>query len=189
VAGATTPILYFGVQIAIGLATDGYSFLHDTASELGQRGAPHPTLFSIGAILTGVAAIAAAVGIVLAEQPGPGRRVLCLLALTSTGVGSIAAGVYPMPDSRHGGGPLGAGLFLLPFVLLAVTWPVAGCSTRAVLIVGVMWFVAAGFVMSGATPIDQNVYEGICQRFLAVPLFFGIGVSANRFARPSTLAG
>jgi hypothetical membrane protein len=181
--GSGAAVLYFGTQVVIGLMTDGYSFLRDTASELGQQGAPHATLFAVGAVGTGVATLAAALGVILASKPSRTRRVAGALTLTSAGMASVAAGVYPMPDSRHGGGAIGAGLFLLPFVSMVVTWPIASTRARTVLIGGAVWFVAAGVVMSGVTPIDQQTYEGICQRFLAVPTFGAISLTAYLLAR------
>jgi hypothetical membrane protein len=176
--GSTAAVIYFGTQVVVGFMTDGYSFLRDTASELGQEGAPHATWFGVGAVSTGIATIAAALGLVLMIKPHVALRIVGAVALTSAGLASIAAGVYPMPDSRHGGGAIGAGLFLLPFLLVAVTWSSAPRWARAVLLGGAVWFVIAGVVMSGSTPIDQTTYEGICQRFLAVPTFGAISLSA-----------
>jgi hypothetical membrane protein len=176
--GSSTAVLYFGTQLVVGLLTDGYSFLRDTASELGQTGAPHATWFAVGAVGTGVATMMTAVGLLLAHRPSVVLRIPGAAALVSAGLASVTAGIYPMPDSRHGGGLLGAGLFLLPFLLLAVSWSSAPNWARVILLFGAVWFVVAGVVMSGATPIDQVAYEGICQRFLAVPLFGAISLSA-----------
>jgi hypothetical membrane protein len=181
--GSGAAALYFGTQVVVGLMTDDYSFLRDTASELGQRGAPHAGLFAVGAVSTGIATLAAALGVILASKPSRTRRVAGAITLASAGIASVAAGVYPLPDSRHGGGAIGAGLFLLPFVSIAVAWPIAHTWARTALVVGAVWFVVAGVVMSGATPIDQKTYEGICQRFLALPTFGAISLTAYLLTR------
>jgi hypothetical membrane protein len=132
--GSGAAALYFGTQVVVGLITDDYSFLWDTASELGQQGAPHARLFAVGAVGTGIATLAAALGLILASKPSRTRRVAGTITLASAGIASVAAGVYPMPDSRHGGGAIGAGLFLLPFVSMVVTWPIASTRARTILI-------------------------------------------------------
>ncbi len=181
--GSTTAAVYFGTQVVVGLMTDRYSFLRDTASELGQDGAPHATWFAVGAVSTGIVTMMTAVGVLLALRPSVAMRILSAAALLSAGLASVAAGIYPMPDPRHGGGAIGAGLFLLPILLLVVSWWTAPNWARAVLLGGVMWFIVAGVVMSGATPVDQIAYEGICQRFLAVPIFGAISLSAYLLGR------
>jgi hypothetical protein len=106
--------------------------------------------------------MATAVGVLLALKPGIALRLMGSVALLSAGLASATAGVYPMPDARDGGGAIGAGLFLLPFLLPAHSWSSAPTWARAVLLGGVAWFIVAGMVMRGATAIDQLAYEGIC---------------------------
>lgn len=103
---------------------------------------------------------------------------------------SIAAGAFPLPDERHGGGAHGAGLFALPLLLAvaaarshAVTW------IRAYAVGNLLLFVVVALLFSGATGIDPAANEGALQRLLALAVFLPIAVvsaAALRDHRPGT---
>jgi hypothetical membrane protein len=180
-AGVVVPVLYFGTQLIVGATTAGYSFRREPASNLGAGDTFAATLFNGGAILTGLAAIAAAVGLVLSAPPRRGSKValwILAAAIVSTGAAAIAAGLFPLPDSRHGGGAIGAGMFLLPFMAAVVLWPTKSWRLRGYALVNVVAFIACGVALSGGTPIDQHANEGALQRLLAITIFGAIGVVA-----------
>ncbi len=178
-AGVAVPVLYFGTQLTIGAITPGYSFRRQAASDLGAGDGFTATLFNGGAILTGLAALAAALGLVLAARHIRFPRVASwalAVAIVSTGAAAIAAGVFPLPDSRHGGGAIGAGMFLLPFLAAVVLWSTTSARLRGYALINIALFIACGVVLSGGTSIDQQANEGAVQRLLALTVFGAIGV-------------
>ena len=192
-AGALVPVLYFGVQLWRAPAVPGYSIRRNAASDLGAEGVPGAMWFNVAAIATGIGAIVAAVAWWDAiGRWGIGRlgRGLLCAALTSIGAASIAAGWFPLPDDRHGGGPVGIGLFALPLLLaLVLTRSSTPRPVRAYVVVNLALFVVAALMFSGATWLDPTHDEGIMQRLLACSVFVPIGVvsmAALRDGRPST---
>jgi hypothetical membrane protein len=190
--GVLVPALYFGAQLARGPFVEGYSFRRNAASDLGAVGVPGASWFNAMAIASGLAAIVAsfewwhtlthwAIGWI--------RRSLLCLALVSIGVASIAAGAFPLPDERHGGGALGAGLFALPLLLvLATLRSHVATWMRRYAVANLLLFVLAGLLLSGATGVDPSVNEGVLQRILALSVFPPIAVvsvAALREHRPA----
>ncbi len=100
------------------------------------------------------------------------------VAVVSTGTAAIAAGVFPLPDNRHGGGVLGAGMFLVPFIAAVVLWPTGSRRLRGYALANIAAFIGCGVALSGGTPIDQLANEGALQRVLAITVFGTIGVVA-----------
>ncbi len=70
--GITVRLLYFGSQVAAALVFPGYSFLSQSASQLGSDLARYPAVFNIGAIATGLATLLASWGF-LRGLTGVGR--------------------------------------------------------------------------------------------------------------------
>jgi len=188
-AGVMVPFLYFGTQLVVGLATPGYSFTLQAASELGAVGAPHAAWFNGGAVLTGVATLFAAVALGSEVVRAGSRRVLTgltALAVASVGWGALAAGMFPLPDHRHGGGPGGVGAFVLPLLTAVLLRPRPGQDGGRRRLPGVRWYpvvnlalFAAGIaVTSGAAGMDLTDRHGAVQRLLAITLFVPIAVLA-----------
>lgn len=179
-AGLFVPVVYFGVQFWRGAAVPGYSFRRDAASDLGAAGVPGAAWFNVAAIASGVAAVLAAAAwwdALRSWRVGRlGRGVVCA-ALTSIGAASIAAGWFPLPDDRHGGGPVGVGLFALPFLLVfAIARRSAPSWVRVYAVANAALFVVAALMFSGATWLDPTADEGVMQRVLACSVFVPIGV-------------
>lgn len=179
-AGTVVPVLYFGVQLWRAPAVPGYSFRRDAASDLGADGVPGALWFNLVAIACGGAAVLAAVGWWDALRAwGVGRlgRGLLCAAVTSIGAASIAAGWFPLPDDRHGGGAVGVGLFALPTLLVLVL--VRGPTPRwlrVYVVADLALFLAAALMFSGATWLEPTANEGALQRLLACSVFVPIGV-------------
>lgn len=179
-SGVLVPAFYFGAQLVRGPFVEGYSFRRNAASDLGAVGVPGASWFNAMAIASGLAAIGASVGWWHALDHwavGWIRRSLLSLALVSIGVASVAAGAYPLPDERHGGGALGGGLFALPLLLMlatvrsqVVTW------IRHYAVANLLLFVLAALLFSGVTGVDPTVNEGVLQRVLALAVFPPIAV-------------
>jgi hypothetical membrane protein len=176
--GALVPVLYFGTQVIVGALNPDYDFLTQVASDLGASGAPHAGWFNAGALLTGVAALVTTSGLLTAPVQTRARHFLlaaCALAILSTGLAAIAAGAFPLPDERHGGGALGAGMFLLPALGAVVLFPHGG-GWRAYGLANLALFVGSAAALSGSTPIDEVAWQGLLQRLLAGTVFVAIAV-------------
>ena len=177
--GIGVPVLYFLTQGVVGVLTPGYSFRQQAASDLGVGDSIRAMVFNLGAISTGVLAVVAAYGLAVAPRwcPIPGvRSRLTALAVASTGAAAIAAGVFPLPDPRHGGGPIGAGMFVIPLLMATLLWRAASPMVRGYLGLNLALFVGCAAMLSGATPVDQVANGGLLQRLLAVTVFGAIGV-------------
>jgi hypothetical membrane protein len=191
-SGVLVPALYFGAQLVRGPFVEGYSFRRNAASDLGAVAVPGASWFNAMAVATGLAAIVASFEWwhALAHwEVGWIRRSLLCLALVSIGVASIAAGAFPLPDERHGGGALGAGLFALPLLLAlatmrsqVVTW------IRRYAVANLLLFVLAALLLSGATGVDPALNEGVLQRILALTVFPPIAVVSAAALRGTKFA-
>jgi|SRR5215471_18190410 len=117
------------------------------------------------------------------------------LAVLSCGLGSINAGLFPLPDPRHTDSWLaicGSGIFLLPFLLPLALWKVLERPVRIYFVGNIIALVPLVLVLSGLiqrisikTRIEMpgfqaflNGYQGLLQRVAAVIVFVPIGVSA-----------
>ena len=107
--GIAVPILYYGIQLVAAPFFPHFSFLATTASELGSDRSTRPWILDTGVILTGIAAITSAFGFLRALTCLRTNPILaCLVSVTIaiTGFSSLWAGIFPLPDPRHGGHPV-----------------------------------------------------------------------------------
>lgn len=174
--GVLVPLLYFGTQLLASRFYPGYSFVTQSASELGSDRSNRPVVLNSGAIFTGSATVVAAFAFLpTLRRLGTGRvmAILTTIAMVSMGAGAIWAGSFPLPDPRHNPKLIGAGAFLLPlfFALCAFKWRDAPAFRRYIP------------VMSGATPIDVVRYRGVMQRIAAGVLYIPVGVVAASILR------
>ncbi|MCP3100920.1 DUF998 domain-containing protein [Myxococcus sp. K15C18031901] len=181
-AGVAVPFLYFGTQLVAAPFNPGYSFLSQTASMLGSDRATHPGLFNMGVGLTGLATLVAAAGYFCgfrALNAPVVLRWLVFLALEGLGLATLNAARFPLPDPRHGSGPLIAGAVLLPALLLAALWrqPEAR-PLRGYLLVTNGLLLALVPVMSGWSGLDVRGLEGLLQRLVALVIYPPIAVGA-----------
>lgn len=118
--GVVSPVLYFGAQLVCGLMTHGYSFVREAASDLGTSDRPYHRLFNGAAFATGCSLLCGGIGLLLVSVRRIPRRVATIAVAAcclSAGAAALRAGLYPLPDVRHGGGPIGAGMFVAPFAV------------------------------------------------------------------------
>ena len=207
IAGAAVPLLYFGVQLVAAPFYPGYSFLARDASTLGSPGSRFPAIFNLGSIVTGVVTLVATLGFYRAFRylriPPP-LTWTTTFALVGSAIGSINAGVHPLPDPRHTSGilwVLGMGLLLLPFLLPVALWQVADLrSIRRYLVANLIvvaalipvmsglverWIMMAGVELPGLQSLLNN-YQGMLQRIAAIVVFVPIGITAAALARRLT---
>ena len=100
--------------------------------------------------------------------------------VAATGLSSLWAGIFPLPDPRHGGHPaLLFAMLLLPFIMATTLWtlgasrPLKGYFAATIGLLLVMFP-----VMSGMTGLDTHAYRGLFQRIFALTVFPPIGVGA-----------
>ena len=155
------PIFYYVALIGGSLLWPGYSHVTQYASELGSSASPNPMFFNGNVILCGLAALIGGFGLthVLTLLSGNrGWAIAAGVSISLWGLAIIVAGLYPMPDDRHGAyglaiigqftplfawlalrkveGLSGLKMFLLiifvsSFTLFAIMMGVGGMVTRA----------------------------------------------------------
>lgn len=153
--GILLPFLYFGIQILGALFYPDYSFATMDASELGSDKSSFAALFNIGVIIIGVISLFVAWTVfntLWKNRSRPIRTLIAAVGIACLGVGSINAGLYPLPDQRHMTGLLasiGVGMIAIPFAL-----PLAAVTKRSrwfwVCYAGnILVMLAMAFIVSG----------------------------------------
>jgi hypothetical membrane protein len=186
--GIATPVLYYGVQLVAAPSFPDFSFLGTTASELGSDRSTRPWIFNTGAILTGLAALVAAVGFLRALGQLGANLILTWLTsfvIVATGLSSLWAGIFPMPDLRHGGHPsLLFAMLSVPFLIAATLWRLsASRAVKAYFVATIVLLLIMVPVMMGVIGLDTHDYRGLLQRVFALTVFVPIGVGAFVLAR------
>ena len=181
-SGIVVPILYFGTQLLAAPFFPDYSFLSMVASVLGSDQAIYPAIFNTGAMITGIATIIASVGFFLALQylgTNPFIAGLTSLAVLLNGLGSLWAGFFPLPDPRHGSNPFTVGIFLFPILLTFAVWKLSNATPiKIYLIITNLLFIALIPIVSGASGINTQGYQGLLQRITALVFFMPISVGS-----------
>ena len=185
-AAVLVPILYFGAQAAAVPFFPGYSVAREVASVLGTADSRLPWVFNLGAILTGLAALAGALGLYCAFRSTANvvLAVLIGISLVATGAVSIRAGLFPMPDPRHGDwGFLSLFTVGSPLLYLLGLWRRQGAT-------GIRVYLAlCTFLILFLVPFLMHrvnvraLQPGTLQRLLAFASFVPIGVVGYYFAR------
>ncbi|HET9906851.1 MAG TPA: hypothetical protein VFQ23_09425, partial [Anaerolineales bacterium] len=104
---------------------------------------------------------------------------LTSLALLLNGIGSLWAGFFPLPDPRHAANPFAVGIFLFPILLLFALWKLSyATSIKIYLVITNLLFFGLIPVMSGASGIDTQGYQGLLQRVIALVFFLPISVGS-----------
>jgi glucans biosynthesis protein C len=99
------PFFYYVGLFGCAMLWPGYSHMTQYASELGSAASPCPTLFNGNVVLCGLAALIGGFGLSHALTQLSGSRGWATAAGASIslwGIAVIIAGLYPMPDERHG---------------------------------------------------------------------------------------
>ncbi len=180
--GVLVPLVYFGAQLIAAPFYPNYSFLVNSASQLGSDVSTFPALLNGGAIFSGVLGLLSAYGIGTGLQAAgakPWFAWLCAACGVSVGAAAIWAGLHPMPDPLHNPGAIGIGMFLGPLALFAAFWNVRdGRAMRGYLVFTLIAFAALAPIMGDITPIDLNRYGGLMQRVAALVLYLPPAVTA-----------
>lgn len=180
--GVCVPLVYFGAQLVAAPFYPDYSFMVNSASQLGSDRSSFPQLLNVGAMLSGALGLLSVYGVVSGLRAHGANRWFAWISgacVVSIAAAAIWAGLHPMPDPRHNPGAIGIGMFLSPLALFAAFWKVRdGRAMRRYLIFTLIAFAALAPVMSGITPIDLERYGGLMQRIAALVLYVPPSVSA-----------
>ena len=144
-------------------------------------------------MLAGVAGLVASVGFLRAFRQLGANPILAWLvsiAVAATGLASVWAGVFPLPDPRHSGHPsLLIAMILVPLVLPATLWTLGMSRPLAAYFAATIGLLVVIFpIMSGMTGLDTHSYRGLFQRIFALTVFPPIAVGAYVLARRVTAA-
>jgi hypothetical membrane protein len=179
-AAAVMPVIFFGTQVAAAPFYPGYSFSQQSVSMLGTHFSRHPWIFNIGETLTGLAALAGAVGLyqVFRTKTHFLISVLIGFSVACIGIMAIKAGMFPMPDSRHNSwGVLQNFVIITPFFLLMGIWQRGhGWGLRLYLLLSVT-------VLFLLVPLDSRLGRGTLQRLITVGSLLPVGVVGFFFWR------
>ncbi len=182
--GFAAPICYFGIQLLAAPWYENYSFLTNAASDLGSEQSVYPIVFNSGAIITGFITALSAYGfwhgLTNIRTPRAIIYIVCL-GIILAGLSSIWAGIYPLPDSRHGANPFAIGLFTLPFFMFLAFWQQT--KARVYLLAPILLFLSLVPIMSGLIPINQQPIAGLLQRLLALAAFSPLAIGAYLLLR------
>lgn len=184
-AAILVPVLYFGAQLAALPFFPGYNVFRDVASVLGTGGCRQPWIFNLGAILTGVAALGGAIGLYQAFRSTTNIVISALIgtSLAATGVVSIRAGLFPMPDPRHGDwGFLSFFTVALPLLFFLGLWGKQGVTKLRVYLVASTLLVLFLLPLLTHSVAIEALQPGTVQRLLAVAAFAPVGVVGYHFS-------
>lgn len=178
-AGVAVPIVYFSNLLINSMLYPGYSHVTQYVSELGAADAPYRALFNTVIVVLGALGVAAGFGIFYAVRRLGGNRVLAALAglLTSLwGIGTALAGVFPMPDERHGGYGLALGFQFAPLLLALALWRLRNLRIFLLVVFAVMNVFFA--IMMGVGGLVTRANVGLWQRGNALAGITWIGIAA-----------
>lgn len=168
-AAVAVPFIYYGTMLGASALYPGYSHVTQYASELGSASAPYPAVFNIGAILGGIAGVLGGIGVFRALRAlGRGAVVPGLVALAIIGqaIGFVFAGMFPMPDERHGGFGIGMLGMIGPLFAAIALWhaPRNLRWVAPVLALNALLVVAMFAVMMGVGELVTSRNVGLVQR-------------------------
>ena len=186
IAAMAMPVLYFATQLAAAPFYPGYSFSRDGASMLGTRLSLQPWIFNLGAILTGVTALLGAIGLILAFRTAAHFALAWLIGLcvVATGVMSIKAGFFPMPDPRHASwGFLVYFTIITPLLLLLGLWKQRDANAARIYLAASIALILLLFPFMFGMVSVAWLEPGALQRLFAIATFVPVGVVGYFFKR------
>ena len=179
-AAAVMPIIFFGTQIAAAPFYPGYSFAQHSVSMLGTHFSRHPWIFNAGGTLTGLAALAGAVGLyqIFRTKTHFLLSMLIGFSVACIGIMTIKGGMFPMPDPRHNSwGILQNFIIITPFFLLM---GVLKQDQRWGLRIYLLLSVTLLFLL---VPLGSRIGRGTLQRLITVGSLLPVGVVGFSFWR------
>jgi hypothetical membrane protein len=172
VAAIALPLGYFALQLLVAPFYPNYSFVQNTASDLGAPPSGWRDAFNLGAILVGAGGVLGAWGVWRSlewQHRSRGLALLLGLCVASAGASAVWAGVFPLPQPQHSQNPFTFGLLLLPVVCLGALWQIRAARIWLLLPLGLLLLVLP--IRAGLLGIDQAPIEGLLQRLLSLAAF------------------
>jgi hypothetical membrane protein len=166
---------------------ESYDWQSQLASELGTIGCASSAVFNTGIVLSGLAALASAIGFKLGlKQIGVNRAFRGLIATTvvSSGGASVWAGLHPLPSPIHNPGYWGIGTVAFPLLLAAaVRCSPMSPALRFYLVGTAIAIIAFLFIFLGGARMDLLPYDGAMQRLGALLVYSPMAVVAIAILR------
>jgi glucan biosynthesis protein C len=176
------PVFYYVALIGGSLLWPGYSHVTQYASELGSSASPNPMFFNGNVILCGLSAIIGGFGLThILTQLSGGRcwAVAAGASISLWGLAIIVAGLYPMPDDRHGAFGLAiVGQFTPLFAWLALRKVEGFVGLKTFLAIIFVASFALFAIMMGVGGLVTRANVGIWQRIntaLGIPYLAILG--------------
>lgn len=184
------PLFYYVALIGGSLLWPGYSHVTQYASELGSSASPNPMFFNGNVILCGLSALIGGFGLshVLTDLSG-GRRwaVAAGVSISLWGLAIVIAGLYPMPDDRHGAYGLAiVGQFTPLFAWLALRRVEGLTGLKTFLAIIFVASFALFAIMMGVGGLVTRANVGIWQRIntaIGIPYLAVLGWMLLQSAR------
>jgi hypothetical membrane protein len=179
-AAVAMPIIFFGTQIAAAPFYPGYSFSQQSISMLGTSFSQRPWIFNAGETLTGVTALAAALGLFQVFRRKTNFLVSCLIgfAVACIGIMAIKAGTFPMPDPHHNSWELLQNFIIItPHLMLLGLWKQkrsSGLQTYLLLCIALLVLLV---------PLSARIGRGTLQRLISAGTLVPVGVVGFSFWR------
>ncbi len=189
------PLFYYVALIGGSLLWPGYSHVTQYASELGSSASPNPMFFNGNIILCGLSAIIGGFGLthVLTQlSRSRGWAVAAGVTISLWGLAIVVAGLYPMPDDRHGAFGLAiVGQFTPLFAWLALRKVEGFGGLKTFLAIIFVASFALFAIMMGVGGLVTRANVGIWQRVntaIGIPYLAVLGWVLLQHAKRRALA-
>jgi hypothetical membrane protein len=187
--GIAAPILAHASVGVAALSWPGFDHATQYISELGGEAAPHPAIFNVGVLVSGVGAGVAGIGFALSVLALGGARLsaaIIALCFALAGVGLVVSSIYPWPDPRHLAINLGLGIQIAPLAMVWALRNIEGMGRLRLFLAGVFVVMAILTVLTKHLLFkglvnDDNV--GWWERAFAIVLVGWTGVAAYSLER------
>lgn len=122
--GLIAPLMAIVTILLASVAYPDFNNARQYLSELGGAEAPLPVIFNVGIFLSGLAAMAAGLGLglTLGRFGKPATGWLVVACFVAGGIGLAGAALFPWPDRRHMIVSLGLGIQIVPLLLITALW-------------------------------------------------------------------
>ena len=147
---------------------------------LGTSFSRRPWIFNAGETLTGVTALAAALGLYQVFRWKTNFLLSCLIgfAVACIGIMGVKAGMFPMPDPRHNSWELLQNFIIItPHLMLPALWKQSHSSgLRIYLILSIALLILL-------VPLSSRLGRGTFQRLISTGTLVPVGVVGFSFWR------
>jgi hypothetical membrane protein len=179
-SAAAMPIIFFGTQVAAAPFYPGYSFSQQSISMLGTSFSRRPWIFNAGETLTGITALAAALGLFQVFRRKTNFLLSSLIgfAVSCIGIMAVKAGTFPMPDPHHNSWELLQNFIIItPHLMLLGLWKQGhSLGLRTYLLLSIALLVLL-------VPLSSRLGSGTLQRLISAGTLVPVGVVGFSFWR------